>query len=91
MLTYIQIQNDRRRFLALTGLTPAEFQRLLPAFQTAYDRLYPADQTFAGTPRRRLAGGGRKGALSSAEQKLLFLLVYLKTYPLQVVMGNSLA
>ena len=39
-------------------------------------------------PTVRGPGGGRKGVLDSPEQKLLFLLVYLKTYPLQVLMGE---
>src|SRR4029077_11531688 len=38
--------------------------------------------------RRRAAGGGCKGVLHPPEQKLLFILVYLKTYPLHVVMGE---
>ncbi len=42
----------------------------------------------AGHKRQRLAGGGRRSALQTVEQKLLFILVYLKTYPLQVVMGE---
>ena len=33
-------------------------------------------------------GGGRIGALQEPQQKLLFLLVYLKTYPLQAVMAE---
>jgi DDE superfamily endonuclease/Helix-turn-helix of DDE superfamily endonuclease len=88
MDTYDTLQNDRRRFLALTGLTVAEFQRLLDAFPKAYQRVYPADQTAEGQPRQRAAGGGCKGLLHRPEDKLLFILVYLKTYPLQAVMGE---
>jgi hypothetical protein len=88
MVDYSTLQADRRKFEALTGLTPPEFQRLLPAFQAAYEELYPTDQTLAGRPRRRSAGGGRKGALHPPEQELLFILTYLKTYPLQVVMAE---
>src|SRR5829696_4062500 len=88
MVDYSKLQADRRRFEALTGLAPAEFQHLLPAFQAAYEELYPTDQTLSGRPRQRAAGGGRKGALHPPQQKLLFLLVYLKTYPLQVVMAE---
>ena len=32
-------------------------------------------------PRQRRPGGERKGVLASPEQKLLFILFYLKTYP----------
>ena len=88
MMTYATLQSDRREFLALTGLTLQEFQLLLNAFTPAYERRYPKDRTLADRPRQRCAGGGRKGVLDSPEQKLLFLLVYLKTYPLQVLMGE---
>jgi hypothetical protein len=88
MVIYTEIQNDRRKFLALTGLTVSEFQLLLSAFAQCYERLYRLDQTLAGQPRQRFPGGGRKGALHAPEQKLLFLLVYLKTYPLQTVLGE---
>jgi hypothetical protein len=87
-MTYTQLQTDRRKFLALTGLTLREFQLLLPAFAQFYERLYLPDQTLVGQPRQRFAGGGRKGVLDSPEQKLLFLLVYLKTYPLQTLLGE---
>jgi hypothetical protein len=88
MITYTKLREDRRQFLALTGLTPAEFQLLLTAFTQSYERRYPMDQTVAGRPRQRFAGAGRRGVLHRPEQKLLFLLVYLKTYPLQAVMAE---
>jgi hypothetical protein len=88
MLTYAEVRGSQRRCLALTGLTPAEFDLLLPAFSRSCERLYPADRTLAGRPRQRFPGGGRTGALHAPEQKLLFLLVYLKTYPLQAVMAE---
>ena len=87
MITCKALQADRRQFLALTGLTLSEFQRLLSAFAQAYQKLYPANQTVAGQPRQRSVGGGCKGRLEQPEEKLLFLLVYLKTYPLQAVMA----
>src|SRR4030095_16868993 len=74
MLTYAELQGNHRRFSALTGLTLAEFRLLLTAFARADERLYPPDRTAAGRPRRRSTGGGRRGALHTSEQKLLFLL-----------------
>jgi hypothetical protein len=88
MINYADLQGSRRKFLALTGLTLPEFRLLLTAFVRSYERRYPPDRTAAGRPRRRSAGGGPRGALHSCEQKLLFLLVYLRTYPLQVIMGE---
>ena len=88
MITYQALQTDRRQFLALTGLTLSEFQLLLTAFPQVYQQLYPATQTAEGQPRQRAVGAGCKGRLEQPEEKLLFLLVYLKTYPLQAVMAE---
>jgi hypothetical protein len=89
VITYAQTKGNRRKFVALTGLTPKEFRELLPAFVRAYERLYPTSRTLGGTPRQRQSGGGRKSVLDSPEQKLLFALVYVKTYPLQVLLGEA--
>src|SRR5947209_10515449 len=88
MVTYKTLSTQSQSFLAMTGLTLAEFRDLLPAFERAYDRIHPLDQTANGQPRQRWFGAGRHSALSCSEDKLLFVLVYLKTYPLQVVLGQ---
>lgn len=88
MLRYDQLKRNRRQFLALTGLTPKEFKILSPAFAHAYEKLYPAHKTLAGKRRKRQAGGGRTGSLDSLDQKLLFVLVYQKTYPVQALLGT---
>ena len=88
MITYAELRRDRKRLLALTGLTLPEFELLLPAFVRSHERLYPPDRTMTGQPRRRSAGAGRTTVLAGPDQKLLFLLVYLKTYPLHVVMAE---
>jgi hypothetical protein len=88
MLTYDELKTNRRKFLSLTGLTPEEVDDLLPAFVRAYLKRYPASKTMAGKARKRKAGAGRKGSLAGIEQKLLFALVYQKSYPLQSVMGE---
>ena len=88
MVHYERLKKNRKRFLALTGLTPKEFALLLPAFGRAYDRRRPPGKTLAGRPRKRNSGGGRQGALDSLEQKLLFALVYQKAYPLQELLGE---
>ncbi len=88
MLEYTKLKRNRRTLLAFTGLTLKEFKALLLPFAEAYRRSYQGEQTVAGHERQRLAGGGRRSTLQTCEQKLLFILVYLKTYPLQVVMGE---
>lgn len=88
MLTYDELKTNSRKFVSLTSLTPEEFNILLPAFERAYLRTYPASKTKTGEARKRKVGAGRKGSLASIEQKLLFALVYQKSYPLQAVMGE---
>jgi hypothetical protein len=85
MLNYNQLQDRPRDFLAVTSVTLAEFQQLLPAFQEAYEQRYPPALTRTGTPRQRRPGGGAKGVLQSFEDKLLFILVYQKTHSLQTL------
>lgn len=88
MLTYDELKENRRKFVSFTSLTPEEFNVLLPAFERTYLKKYPISKTKAGNKRKRKAGGGRKGSLASIEQKMLFALVYQKSYPLQSVMGE---
>ena len=87
MLTYQQLKDQPRDFLAATGLMVAEFERLLPAYQTANERRYPQRLTLAGKERQRQPGGGSKGVLDQPEDRLLFILIYLKTNPLQTMHG----
>lgn len=85
MLSYDQLKNKDRELLAATSLKHEEFQKLLPAFEAAYDKLYPTNQTRKGKPRQRRAGAGVKGKLGSTPDKLLFILIYQKTNPLQTM------
>src|SRR5712692_2343162 len=87
MMNYNKLQNRPREFLAATGVTLAEFEKLLPAFQATYDHTYPPDRTLDGQARQRRAGAGAKGKLPSLADKLLFILVYQKTHPLQTMHG----
>jgi len=87
MLRYNQLKDSRKEFLAATGLYPEEFERLVPVFKEKYNAYDPADQTKEGKPRQRRVGGGTKGKLQLDEDKLLFILVYQKTYPIQTMHG----
>ena len=66
MLEYKRLKKQRRKLLALTGLTPKEFSMLLPVFSELYEQAR-ADTTQRGTVRQRAVGGGRKG--QESEQK----------------------
>lgn len=87
MLKYNELKEKRKEFLAATGLYPEEFERLLPVFKEKYTALVPSGKTKKGKHRQRKIGGGTKGKLELDEDKLLFILVYQKTYPLQTMHG----
>lgn len=84
MLCYASLKQRPKQLLALTGLARREFEELLPSFGKAYAARYPA----AKKKRQRAAGGGRKAVLQTFADKLLFILVYQKAYPLQVVQAE---
>lgn len=88
MITYEQLKTKPKDFLRVTGFALDEFAYLLSAFEQVY-REQSAQVTVEGQPRQRQAGGGVKGKLARIENKLLFILVYEKTYPLQTLQGLS--
>lgn len=62
---------------SLTGLTPSEFWNLVPLFEANF-----LEQRIRLLPnRQRKVGGGRKGVLPTAADKLFTALFYLKCYP----------
>jgi len=87
MLTYHELKNKPRELLAATGLKAEEFEVLLEAFGKTYSEQYPVHLTVTGQARQRGKGAGNKGKLWRLEDKLLFILVYEKTYPLQTMLG----
>lgn len=86
MLTYEELKKKPKEFLAATGQTVEEFASLLPEFSQCY-RKQSSALTVAGKTRQRQTGGGSKGTLVQMADKLLFILVYQKTYPLQTMQG----
>ena len=74
---------DDRHLRSLTGVTQKQFDILLEAFTSIFETLRQQayqEGLSAGTRGRR-PGGGRKGALPSMRDKLLFVLYYFKVYP----------
>src|SRR6266496_1682870 len=66
-----------RLCLGLTGLRVVEFQGLVPTFTSALDQMMRE----RNEDRKRKFGGGRKSGLSNPDEKLFFILMYLKIYP----------
>lgn len=87
MSKYQEYQSKPTEFLALTGYTHQEFEALLPHFREQY---------YQWMARYRLDGkerGNRKysdyqnSPLPTSEDKLFFILAYLKSNNLQMVQG----
>ena len=88
MLRYHEIAHDERKVLALTSLTPSEFADLVPIFTRRF-YAYLDDQTIDGYERvGRAYVPYRNSTLPTMEDKLLFILVYLKQSPTQEVQGS---
>ena len=88
----IQVR-DERHMKALTGLSQAQFDDLLPAFSDLYgatQRRHDEEGVASGT-RRRKPGGGTKGQWPTMTEKLLFVLSYDKTSPTFDVLGTPCA
>lgn len=86
MLTYANLKGKPKVSLSATSLTEDEFFFILPVFANLY-KTAGGSQTQDGKPRQRQPGGGATGVLRTDEDKLLFILVYQKTYPLQTMQG----
>ena len=87
-LRFTDLQSRPLEFLDFTSVTLDEFQQLVPPFEAAFHARMAAWR-MDGKPRtaRRLTVY-KNGPLPTPEDRLLFILVYLKTYALQVVHGR---
>jgi hypothetical protein len=75
-------------FLDFTSVTVNEFQQLVPPFEAAFHARMAAWR-MDGQPRTARRFTVYKNCpLPTPEDRLLFILVYLKTYALQVVQGR---
>lgn len=88
MLRYEQIAHNETPLLALTGLTRQEFHDLVPVFQASFESVVH-EQTLDGLARiGRAYTTYRNSPLPTTEDKLLFILVYLKQAPTQTLHGQ---
>lgn len=87
-LRYTDLASNEKALLAHTGFKPDEFETLCPFFGQAWRR-YLRTHTLEGKPRERHNRGRTNETLPTIEDKLLFVLTYLKTNPLQEVLAAS--
>jgi Helix-turn-helix of DDE superfamily endonuclease len=87
-LRFTDLQTRPTEVLDLTSLTVEEFQHLVRPFEAAV-QAHMAQWRLDGQPRTaRRYTTYQNCPLPTPEDRLLFILVYLKTYPLQVVQGR---
>ena len=87
-LRYTDLADNPKALLAHTGLKPAEFDVLCQAFDHAWKR-HAKHYTLEGKLRVRQNRSRKNEILPTSEDKLLFVLYYLKTNPLQEVLAAA--
>jgi Helix-turn-helix of DDE superfamily endonuclease len=86
---FTDVQARPTEFLDLTSLPLDEFQLLVPPFAAAF-HAHLAAWRLDGKPRTARRFTVYKNCpLPTPEDRLFFILIYLKTYALQVVQGRS--
>src|SRR5213594_2665798 len=87
-LRFADVHSRPTEFLDFTSLTLDEFQQLVPPFEAAF-HAHMAMWRLDGKPRAAHQFSVYKNCpLPTPEDRLFFLLTYLKTYSLQVVQGR---
>jgi len=85
---FADMQSRPMEFLDFTSLTLDEFQQLVPPFEAAF-QAHMAAWCLDGKPRTaRRFSVYQNCPLPTLEDRLLFILAYVKTYSLQVVQGR---
>jgi hypothetical protein len=87
-LQFADLQSRPTEFLDFTSLTLDEFQQLVPPFEAAF-QVHMASWRLDGKPRTaRQFAVYTNCPLPTPEDRLLFILAYIKSYSLQVVQGR---
>src|SRR5881409_3638112 len=87
-LRFTDLQSRPMEFLDFTSVTLDEFQQLVPPFEAAFHARMAAWR-MDGKPRTARRFTVYKSCpLPTPEDRLFFILTYLKTYALQVVQGR---
>lgn len=84
-MNYLEHKDNRKSFRALTGLSHEQYLVLLPHFRAAHDD-YLSEYELNGKRRsglRRTPSIYKNSPLPTVEDRLFFILVYLKNNPLQ--------
>lgn len=88
MTNYAKLSKQPQKFLDMTGYTLEEFQALLPSFAEEFEK-HMKMYTLEGKKRQNSKYIPYKSSpLPTIEDKLLFILVYLKQYSTQTLLSE---
>ena len=87
MFCYEEVKQRPELLLAMTSLKQPEFEELIPYFQKAWDEY--VKQSYIDRPdrQRQFGGGNFESSITSIEDKQLFIMYYVKVYPLQEIIA----
>ena len=85
---FTELQSRPMEFLDFTSLTLDEFQQLVPPFEAAFHARMAVWRMDGKLRTARRFTVYKNCPLPTPEDRLLFILTYLKTYALQVVHGR---
>lgn len=86
MITAQILKKRPTLFYRLVGFIPAEFDKLVDIWSSFWNEFIRED-FIERKGRVRRYGGGNKPKLKSVEDKLLFILMYFRLYPTELVQG----
>jgi hypothetical protein len=87
-MKYDKIRKNPKQLLSLTGFTVVEFEAFLPTFKYHWEEYY-SHFTLTGKLRERISYNRKTSKIPQIEDKLLFILSYLKNNPLQEYHGAT--
>jgi len=86
MITYTALSKRPKVFDRMVGVRLEEFELLHDKFVSSWKR-FVYEEFVKDKKRKRAFGGGNQPRLKTTQDKLLFILMYTRLYPLQLVIG----
>jgi|RifCSP16_2_1023846.scaffolds.fasta_scaffold67154_1 hypothetical protein len=84
VIKYDLVKDKEETFLSMTSLTVSEFDDLCKNFEETLNKRKSKDRE---NDESNAKNGGRPSVLDFTQDKLFFILFYLKNYPLQTTIG----
>jgi len=88
MINYSVLSKRPKHFLRLTGITLEEFAVILDKFRSAWERYLRSERSKRNDWERK-AGGGNTPRLKFLEDKLLFILVYVRFWQVVITRPDT--